>query len=308
MQKEMTLNLFCQDALYAQIRELLHDLPHLFITGPQGCGKTIFIDDILQLIKKEASFTIESIFYLSSEKDRGIHTIRDKVSDYCKRALSKPNSLRFIIIDDCDSLPLISQQALRRPMETYSHLTKFIFASRSSSNLIEPIKSRCYSIEIEPITPHDAFNIYCDKINLKRNQEFFNFLISNFLGLYELKCIINLYKYFLDEKKYSSTEILNEIKNLLSSSTPYTIQLVQAIYDKDENKIRESITSLYLEGFLLDDILLSVEKHIKIFPSINPENRFRIINFVMLGWISIQQGKEHWLDTIDLIEQILESP
>jgi hypothetical protein len=25
----------------------------------------------------------------------------------------------------------------------------------------------------------------------------------------------------------------------------------------------------------------------------------------MLGWIYIQQGKEHWLDTMDIVEEVL---
>jgi hypothetical protein len=58
---------------------------------------------------------------------------------------------------------------------------------------------------------------------------------------------------------------------------------------------------------LLDDILLSVEKSISLFPSINPIVRFRVLQFTMLGWISIQQGKEHLLDTMDIVEQVLKS-
>ena len=299
-------SLFNQEYLYQNICDLLKDLPHLFITGPQGCGKTTLIQDIISIIKEKAPFSIESIYYLSSEKDRGIHTIRDKVNDFCKRASLKPNSLRFIIIDDCDTLPLISQQALRRPMETYSHLTRFIFASRNPSNLIEPIKSRCLCFELEPITPHDAFNEYIKLYNIEKTKdthELFLFIISNFVGLYELKSILKLYKFMIQSNPHPI--VLKELKILLSTSTPHTKKLVESIYEKNENQIRESITKLYFEGYLLDDILLSIEKQISIFPNTNPEKRFRILKFVMLGWISIQQGKEHWLDTMDLVEQIV---
>jgi hypothetical protein len=53
---------------------------------------------------------------------------------------------------------------------------------------------------------------------------------------------------------------------------------------------------------VLDDILLAIEKAISIFPSTNPENRYSILQFVMFGWISIQQGKEHWMDAIDILD------
>jgi DNA polymerase III delta prime subunit len=76
----------------------------MFITGPPGSGKTTFLEDVMEMIKQEAPFQVESVLWLSSEKDRGIHTIRDKVNDFCKRIHSKPNTLRWIVIDDADDI------------------------------------------------------------------------------------------------------------------------------------------------------------------------------------------------------------
>jgi ABC-type polar amino acid transport system ATPase subunit len=36
--------LYGQDSLFTTIRESYQDLPHLFICGPPGCGKTTFIN------------------------------------------------------------------------------------------------------------------------------------------------------------------------------------------------------------------------------------------------------------------------
>jgi hypothetical protein len=81
--------------------------------------------------------------------------------------------------------------------------------------------------------------------------------------------------------------------------------LLCALEKKDIHTIYKSITDLFYSGYLLDDILLSIERSIAVFPSVNPDVRFRILHFTMLGWISIQQGKEHWLDTIDILEEVL---
>jgi energy-coupling factor transporter ATP-binding protein EcfA2 len=282
-----TSRLYGQDSVFQSIRESFHDLPHIFITGPPGSGKTTFLEDLMELMKKQASFKIESVLWLTSEKDRGIHTIRDKVNDFCKRTHSLPNTLRFIVIDDADTLPLISQQALRRPMETYNHLTRFLFASRHASSLIEPLRSRCLTLELEPISPVDAVPLYMNLYNIQYTKELFDFCLRNFISIHEVKTVLKLYK---------ATQTLDSLKSLLPVSTEFTNAL-----------IHDSITSLYLNGYLLDDILLSVEKSISLFPSIDPSVRFRILQFTMLGWISIQQGKEHWLDTMDIVNQVVET-
>lgn len=296
--------LFGQDALFQTIRESYSNLPHLFITGPPGCGKTTFLEQCIQMFKTEAPFHVESVLYLSSEKDRGIHTIRDKINDYCKRGHAKPNSLRFIVIDDADALPLISQQALRRPMETFAHLTRFLFASRSISHMIEPLRSRCCSIEMEPISPVDAFPRFVELYNipdLKTDSEVFDLCVRNFTSLHDMKCILKLYGAHISDGK-KPEDALSMLRDLIPSSTIYINKLVSALYNKNYTDIRTNLTSLYLNGYVLDDILLAIEKAISIFPSTNPENRYSILQFVMFGWISIQQGREHWMDAVDILD------
>ena len=298
--------LFGQDAIFQSIRDSIQDIPHTFITGPPGSGKTTFLEDFIDMIRKEAPFNLESVLWLTSEKDRGIHTIRDKVNDFCKRTHSKPNSLRWIIIDDADTLPLISQQALRRPMETFSHLTRFLFASRHSSHLIDPLRSRCLTMELEPISPFDAYPRFLDTYAVPSNEALQNFCIGNFVQINEIKTVIKLYKAFLEQGKVPE-EAIQMLETLLPTSKVHTHTLVKGLTTKNVHMIHTSITNLFMNGYLLDDILLSLEKNISLFPSRNPEIRFRILQFIMLGWIFIQQGKEHWLDTMDIVDKVMKT-
>lgn len=299
--------LFGQESVFQSIRDSFQDLPHIFITGPPGCGKTTFLEDAIEMIKNEAPFQVESVLWLSSEKDRGIHTIRDKVNDFCKRTHIKANTLRWIIIDDADTLPLISQQALRRPMETFSHLTRFLFASRYASHLIEPLRSRCLTIELEPISPIEAFPRYIELYEITNTEPLLHFCITNFIYIHEMKTILILYKSLLKDGA-TPEKAIQMLTTLLPSSKSFTSGLIQGISRKDTDLIRSSITQLFLHGYLLDDILLSIEKSISVFPSTDPSVRFRILQFTMLGWIYIQQGKEHWLDTMDIVDEVLRNP
>lgn len=300
----MTHPLFGQEALFQTIRDSYGNLPHFFITGPAGCGKTTFLETCIHMFKTEAPFHVESVLYLSSEKDRGIHTIRDKINDYCKRGHAKPNCLRFIVIDDADALPLISQQALRRPMETFSHLTRFLFASRTSSHMIEPLRSRCCSIEMEPISPIDAFPRFVELYGIPdttTQSPIFDICVRNFTSLHDMKCILKLYNAYIKDG-HSLNDTLDMIRGLIPTSSVFVERLIHALYARKYIDIRNTLTSLYLNGYVLDDILLAIEKAISIFPSTNPENRYSILQFVMFGWISIQQGREHWMDAVDILD------
>ena len=294
--------LFGQDAVFQTIRDSFDDIPHFFITGPPGCGKTTFLEDFIELCRKEAPFQIESVLWLSSENDRGIHTIRDKVNDFCKRAHPKPNCLRWVVIDDADTLPIISQQALRRPMETFAHLTRFIFASRHANQLSEPSKSRCMILELEPVSPFDVFPLFCKQCSVQPKDDLFQFFVQNFHSIHSLKCVLALYSALRKEKTHE--EAIQSLTILLPDSNRYIQNLIYALSNKEAHTARTIITSLFLKGYLLDDILLGIEKGISLFPSSDPDSRFTVLHFTMLGWISIQQGKEHWLDTMDILASV----
>ena len=300
----MSNPLFGQDALFQTIRDSYTNLPHFFITGPPGCGKSTFLEKCITMFKTEAPFHVESVMYLSSEKDRGIHTIRDKVNDFCKRGHAKENSLRFIVVDDTDALPLISQQALRRPMETYAHLTRFLFASRNTTHMIDPLRSRCCVIEIEPISVVDVFPRFVELYSIPDvgpNSAIFDFCIRNFTTLHEVQCLLKLYKCFITAGS-SPVEAIAKLSYLIPTSNAHIRPLIQSLSSKNYSAIRDSLTALYLNGYVLDDILLAIEKAVSIFPSTSPEYRYSILQFVMFGWISIQQGKEHWMDAMDILE------
>ena len=135
-------------------------ISHIFITSTYGAGKTTIMKEFIKTYYEKYNIkdTTHWIMNLSSEKDRGIHCIRQNVAEFVHHTSAKPGIYRWILVDDADSLPIISQQALRRPMETHAHTTRFFFCSRYSSDLIAPLKSRCLHLELETISTYDFLN------------------------------------------------------------------------------------------------------------------------------------------------------
>lgn len=75
---------------------------------------------------------------------RGIDVVRNKIKMFAQQKVTLPaGKHKVVILDEADSMTSAAQQAMRRTMELYSATTRFALACNNSSEIIEPIQSRC---------------------------------------------------------------------------------------------------------------------------------------------------------------------
>lgn len=125
-------------------------IPHLLFAGPAGTGKTTASICIARELFGE---NWRSDFMETNASDeRGIDIIRTKIKDFAR---TKPLSGKFkiIFLDECDALTRDAQQALRRTMESYTEVCRFVLSCNYSSKIIEPIQSRCTVFRFAPLPP-----------------------------------------------------------------------------------------------------------------------------------------------------------
>ena len=118
-----------------------NDIQNLIFYGPAGTGKTT----LAKLITKNIDC---DFLYINASDERGIETIRDKVSGFASTMSFKP--LKVVILDEADFLTIQAQASLRNVIETFSKSTRFILTCNFVERIIDPLQSRCQVIKIIP--------------------------------------------------------------------------------------------------------------------------------------------------------------
>ena len=118
-----------------------NDIQNLLFYGPAGTGKTTLAKLIVKNIDCD-------YLYINASDERGIETIRDKVSGFASTMSFKP--LKVVILDEADFLTIQAQASLRNVIETFSRTTRFILTCNYVERIIDPLQSRCQTLKIVP--------------------------------------------------------------------------------------------------------------------------------------------------------------
>lgn len=118
-----------------------NDIQNLIFYGPAGTGKTTLAKLIVNNLDCD-------YLYINASDERGIETIRDKVSGFASTASFK--SLKVVILDEADFLTIQAQASLRNVIETFSRTTRFIMTCNYVERIIDPLQSRCQVLKVIP--------------------------------------------------------------------------------------------------------------------------------------------------------------
>jgi len=124
-----------------------NDIQNLIFYGPAGTGKTTLAKFIVNNLNCDH-------LYINASDERGIETIREKVSGFASTASFKP--LKVVILDEADFLTIQAQASLRNVIETFSRNTRFILTCNYVERIIDPLQSRCQVLKIVPPSKTDV--------------------------------------------------------------------------------------------------------------------------------------------------------
>ena len=212
-----------------------NDIQNLIFYGPAGTGKTTLAKLLVKNI--ECDF-----LYINASDERGIETIRDKVSGFASTMSFKP--LKVVILDEADFLTIQAQASLRNVIETFSKSTRFILTCNYIERIIDPLQSRCQTLKIVPPSKADIARHLCKTLT----DESIN---------YDTDSVVNIVKrHYPDVRKMLNIcqmsskkgKLVIDPQTLVSSN--YIDQIIELLpNNKSFKQIRQVIADSNIEDF-----------------------------------------------------------
>ena len=284
------------------------EFPHLIFYGPDGAGKKTrvhcFLSKVygegiykMNTINKELKLKSKNISYMVTSSNYHLefcpsdvgnndkfiisHVIKE-TSSFTQLDTESQKNFKVIVLLEADKMTKEAQSALRRTMEKYSENCRIIMIVNDLSAIIDPIRSRCFSLRIPSPTKDEIKKVLqhiknIEKIDINETQinsiiekhgknvrECITCLQMTSLGNYNNRVYepeyINIFnsinKQILREQ---SAKSLKEIRSLFMELLIHGFRASYIIYKMtsdiiDNNNIKEDIKKKVIEAGNLFDI------------------------------------------------------
>lgn len=255
----------------------------------------------------------DRVLELNASDERGIDVIRKRVKSFAAHAV-KQNVIvngkpcppyKLIILDEADAMTKDAQNALRRVMEIYSHVTRFCIICNYVSRIIQPITSRTAKFRFKPLkadTFIERLKFICEKEGILVEQNILDELykISNGdmrKGITYLQSTYNLYGNTL------SVDKIQYIAGIVPDD------LIAQLFDKCKNapfkEMQQFVGELVADGYDVSQLISQFNEFIVFNKLIDDRKKAQILSCVGQSDKDLIEGGDEYLQLLNLASQTM---
>ena len=169
---------------------------------------------------------------------------------------------KLIILDEADNMTSDAQQALRRMMEMYANVTRFILIANFVSRIIDPIQSRCAMFRFSPL-PKDSVLARLREIASKEGVKISDDALEAIWDVSQgdMRRAINTLQAAAATAKEITPEVVYKTVGFIEPKD--IIDLVNTAFSGDFIKARDKLRALmYEHGVSGTEILRAIQRQI----------------------------------------------
>jgi replication factor C small subunit len=236
------------------------NIPHMLFAGPAGTGKTtVALAISRELYGKDWR---GNVLELNASDSRGIDVIRGQVKDFARTKSIGEVPYKIILLDEADALTQEAQQALRRTMENFTNVTRFILVCNYSSKIIEPIQSRTAVFRFRVLANDDIKKFICrivDEEKLKMNDAAIDAII--YLSEGDLRKVANLLQSSASLKEKITEDVVYDVA---SQAKPTDVrEMLEFVLNGKFEDARKRLQDMLLrQGLSGEDVVKEIHRQI----------------------------------------------
>lgn len=210
------------------------DIPHVLFHGPAGTGKTSLIHVVLNSIEDIDESDVMNL----NMSDEGMESIREKVLPFCQ---TMPfGAYKIVILEEFEQCSHKGQGSLKRIMEEYSDVARFIMTSNEPNKILPPIRSRLQEVQIES-HEYEQFMGKVVQILLAKNVQIEGQEDLDRIEKYVKSCYPDFRKVINTLQQNFINGRIVELNSTTSGTQDFKLQLVEAMQNGNLSAVRKQI-------------------------------------------------------------------